>query len=75
MGTDADNVRDKVSKARQAKGSVNGRSKLTELEVIEIIKLHSTGASKTTLASEFGVSTRAIYSIVKGLNWKHLKTP
>jgi hypothetical protein len=36
IGTHNDNVQDKVNRGRQAKGTHNGRSKLTEPEVIDI---------------------------------------
>src|ERR1700733_6826073 len=35
-GTHADNVRDRVERDRSAKGTKNGRSKLTEIQVAEV---------------------------------------
>ncbi len=43
VGTNYDNVRDRQSKNRQAKGVTHGRHKLSEGDVREIKKLYATG--------------------------------
>ena len=71
LGTNADNVKDMIKKGRQAKGERNGRSKLTEEEVIMIRNLYATGDfTYNKLASLFPVCSRSIQSIVKEEYWK-----
>ena len=69
-GSHADNVADRVLKDRSAKGQSNGRAKLTEVQVIEILKSNLT---TNELAEKFGVTNGAISLIRKRKNWKHLK--
>lgn len=59
--------KDKVSKGRQAKGSKNGRAKLTENQVQEI--LESPHNSPQILAERFGVSVDTIRKIRNGQRW------
>lgn len=68
----AGNIQDKVNKNRQAKGEINGASKLSELEVLEILSLHSEGFSQKEIAIRFHTSKYAIWRIVSGNGWKHL---
>ncbi|EHM40206.1 HNH endonuclease [Hafnia alvei] len=82
-GTHAENVKDRDSRGRQAKGDEHGdvrgekcgRAKLKEHQVEEIKKrfhprCHKNGAR--ALAREFGVSHAAVSLIVNGINWSHL---
>ena len=76
LGTNADNVRDKVQKCRQAKpkGEESGRAKLTSEEV----KLMRAAADRLPhgggkfLARWFGVSDRTIKRIKRGKSWTHV---
>ncbi len=70
-GTQLDNIRDQVSKNRQAKGTRNGRSKLTEEDVRKIREYGFT-KSERKIAKEFGVTKGAIYPIRHKINWKHI---
>ena len=55
------------------KGERNGRSKLTDLEVLEIRRIHAeTGATCVSLAHTYSVSAVAISQIVRRVHWKHL---
>ena len=63
MGTQADNMRDKCYKQRQA-------SKLTEEQVKNI--RNNTVTKKTLLAKLYNVSVVTIYEIQKGITWKHI---
>lgn len=77
LGTNADNVADKVSKGRQAKGLGHGvpgarnkQAKLTPDRVLEAKELLANGnISQREVAQRFGVSQSAISLIVLGKNW------
>ena len=71
IGTHEDNVKDRCIRGRSAKGDKHGRSKLTEEQVLEIRNDNITSISK--LATEYGVSRKAIRSIKQYKNWSWLK--
>jgi hypothetical protein len=75
LGTKADNNADRESKGRgkQPKGAKNGRSKLTEADVLEIRRLLAAGETLSTLAANFGVDRSTISKIRRGDTWKHNK--
>ena len=56
---------------KRARGSRNGRARLTFEQVREILQSPKLGS---TLAVEFGVSRSTIYDIRQGRNWKHLRS-
>lgn len=72
IGTNSDNVADKVAKGRQSRlpGMRNGRAKLTEQEVVDIRA--SVGVTATSLARRYGVSIALISEILLGKSWAHL---
>lgn len=58
---------------QRPKGSRNGRSKLVESQVSEIIRRFAAGErNKAKLGREFGVTYGAISRCVNGSGWKHL---
>jgi hypothetical protein len=62
-----------VAKGRNARGERNGQSKLTEEKVLLILDRFSAGnVTKTSLATEFGVSASLIAQIVQRKAWKHV---
>jgi predicted XRE-type DNA-binding protein len=67
LGTNADNVRDAVSKRRHAYGERAARAKLTEQQVVEI---RSADGTQAEMAARFGVSRAAISDIRRGKRWK-----
>lgn len=75
LGTNLDNVNDKVSKGRQVKGEDCNLSVLTEKQVLEIRRRsrswHPIDGRKP-LAIEFGVEPSTIWKIVTRRTWKHL---
>jgi hypothetical protein len=86
LGTNADNVADKVKKGRCPTGDKNGMrkhpesakrgeaintAKLTEADVLAIRALAATTTQKQ-LASQFGVGQTAIQSILTRKSWKHI---
>lgn len=78
-GTNCDNVQDMCKKGRHATGVVvtvvgeqNGRSKLTDADVIDIRKLASDGVPTTEISERYNMSYVQIYNIVNGTYWNHL---
>ena len=69
LGTHDDNMADKVTKNRQAKGSGHGRAKLSESDVISIRNSPLMGVA---LAEKYGVSNSTISFIVNDQTWKHV---
>ena len=72
VGSHADNVRDKVSKDRQARGEKVNHAKLTEREVMKIKRLIKEGIRITDIASRFDVGITTISEIKAGRTWKHI---
>lgn len=76
LGTNLDNIADKVSKGRQRNapkiGEDNHYAKLTEVDVLEIRRLLAAGALGKDLAAQFDVDTTTISSIRNADSWKHI---
>jgi hypothetical protein len=73
LGTQAENIQDKVSKGRQAKGSRMGHAKLNE-ESVRVIRSRLNPYRHgiyTELAKEFGVHRAIIARIDANKVWKH----
>lgn len=73
LGTNAENMKDKVNKGRHAFGEKAGHAKLTEEQVIEIKKRLAAGESVNSFEKEYPVSGRALRLIKNGTNWAHIK--
>ncbi len=72
LGTQLDNMRDKVSKGRGATGERNGQARLTTEQVLEIRRLYrrySHVHNINSLAKQFGVSDAAVQRVVTRTNW------
>ena len=71
IGTNRDNVNDRQRKGRHTpcRGTQNGKSKLSEAEVLQIRA--STG-SHAELSRQFGVTHQVIRAIRVGQIWRHL---
>jgi len=74
LGTNADNVADKVAKGRQAvvNGSRNGRAKLSEHDVSIVKMLLGLGVRQHRLVGLYGVSKHSISLIGCGKTWSHV---
>ncbi len=73
LGTQQDNVNDKIKKNRQPKGKSIGSSKLTSDNVLEIRRLYINGSyTFKKLGVLFNVDRKNISSIVYNKTWKHL---
>jgi hypothetical protein len=77
LGTNYDNVLDKIKKNRQCKGESLGKSILTEKQVIEIKKelLNSYNGQITFLSKKYNISSPAISDIKSGRSWSHIQIP
>ena len=74
LGTNLDNIKDKVSKRRATApaGSQSPNAKLTEDDVIDIRTVRAFGASYGALAKAYGVARCTIINIVLRRAWKHV---
>ena len=73
LGTNTDNVRDKVEKARQHRGERSPLSKLTEQQVMDIRARYATGTiMQKDLCAEYGVSPATMSQLLSGKLWRHL---
>ena len=77
LGTNKDNVTDKVNKGRHhtvsRPGSKNPQSKLTETDVIEIRRMLAHGGlTQRWMAKLYKVHFSTINSIAKGNKWRHV---
>lgn len=70
-GSYQDNANDRVRRGRQLRGSLHGRAKVTDAEVLEMRRL-ANGHTIASLARQFHLSESATRSIIKGENWKHI---
>ena len=66
LGTDADNVRDKIAKGRQCKGETHGMSILS---LKDIYFIRASTDSQTKLGKQFNVSQQHISRIKLGICW------
>lgn len=69
VGTQADNMRDKVERNRQARGSKHGCAKLTEDIARQIVFARNAGIGTKELSETYGVSTTTIKQIISGKKW------
>lgn len=53
-------------------GEEHGQSKLTELDVLEIRRLASTGMLQAKIAKRFAVNRRQVNNVVRRKYWKHI---
>lgn len=73
LGTNRDNNIDKVSKNRQPQGTRTNKAKLTE-EIVSNIKPELiSGIYYKVLSKKYNIGNNAIYNIMKGKTWKHVK--
>jgi hypothetical protein len=75
LGTQTDNMADKVARNRQLRGDAIPHSKLTEDDVRrarELWRPGEHGYGSHSLAVMFGVSQVTMYDALVGRNWKHV---
>jgi hypothetical protein len=69
----AANVADAIAHGTFARGSRNGRARLTEADVVGIRSRLAAGATHRAVAREFGISHPRVTSISTGKAWAHVK--
>lgn len=69
LGTNQDNSDDMVQKGRSLTGSKNPDAKLTEKQVVTILKRFKAGELRSNLAREYNVSWTTIDYLIKGKSW------
>lgn len=77
IGDHKDNSNDKHRRHRDSprKGELNGRSKLSNDQIIEIRNRYKRKSEKDNaveIAKDYGVTSSMIYFVVKNLNWRHV---
>lgn len=79
LGTQLDNINDRCKKGRSSHGEKHGlkirgdknyRSKLTEKEVVEILR--NTSLNQTELSIKYNTTVKHINGIINGRSWKHV---
>lgn len=73
IGTDKDNAHDRNKKMRHAYGERNPNSKLTNVNVRQILDLRAAGKTTYEIAGIFGVSRPVVGLIVNNKAWKHVE--
>ena len=69
LGTTFDNSKDMVQKGRSARGSLQGNSKLSETDVVDIKRRIKAGESNSSIGQLYSVSPVTISGIRIGKNW------
>ena len=73
VGSNSENVQDKVSRGRQQKGEEFPQSKLTEDAVRHIRRRYAQGGiSQRALGEEYGVSAQTVSNVIRRKKWKHV---
>ena len=74
LGTNIDNMKDMTNKNRQAKGSNNGNSKLTENNVEEMLINILNGYFRSTkeIINHYNIKSFMIHSILRSEYWTHV---
>lgn len=72
LGSQKENMKDKIDLDRQAKGSKNGNSKLTEKQVKEIKILLEKGLTCAQIGKQYEVSGTTILNIKTLRQWRHI---
>ena len=89
LGTNSDNIADRVAKGRSAKGDAHwshrmphrkargeaaGNVKLTEKDVAAIRSMLSAGVFQRVIAAQYGISRATVSKIKGGKLWRHSLT-
>ena len=73
LGSPKDNMTDMYQKNRDRNTGIKSVvSKLTEENVLEILKMRKNGDTLEKIAKKFNVTKQTIFSIVHKDNWKHI---
>lgn len=72
VGTNADNMADKVAKGRSALGERAGSARFSEADVRRMRQLRDQGWTLRAIGAEFDVQSSHVHSIVTRQKWKHV---
>jgi hypothetical protein len=72
LGTDMDNVVDRLVKRRQPRGYRNAAAKIVEADVVLIRTLFAFGAMRSAIAAHFGITPQHTSEIINGRKWRHV---
>lgn len=72
LGTNKENMRDKVLKGRQANGEKNGNSRMKEEEILQIRKLYLSGVSMKEISKKFNSNVSQVHKIIRRKLWGHI---
>jgi hypothetical protein len=72
VGTHQQNVVDRQTRGRQAKGERLGKSTLTPTDIKEIRRLWANGLNQTEIAHRFKVNQTNISAICRRTIWRHV---
>lgn len=73
IGSQRDNMDDKVRKGRQRRGQCHCLAKLTEVDVQSIRRRYAASSiTQQALADEFGITQSNVSMIVNGVTWSNL---
>jgi HNH endonuclease len=72
LGTNADNIADKLNKDRQQRGEENGQAKLTPEQVLDIRRRYAEGESDSKIGKSLGVDRESVRRAAIGIYWRHL---
>ena len=70
LGTRKDNMVDKVSKDRQARGEKAGNVKLNSEKVVKVREMYSYGYLQQEIADSFGITNQTVSAICAKKTWK-----
>jgi hypothetical protein len=69
------NARDRITHGTQVRGTLHGRSKLTEEIVAEARRLNKSGIGSDRLSVRYGVSRPTMWDAISGKTWTHVVQP
>ncbi|MBK9496899.1 MAG: HNH endonuclease [Xanthomonadales bacterium] len=72
LGTDWDNVRDRVAKGRTAQGETHYRAKLTNAQIMSMRAMAKGGATQRKLAAKFDVTQSYVSRVIRGVRRKDI---
>jgi hypothetical protein len=72
LGTNADNIADKVAKQRQTRGEKHRNTHLTDCQIKEIRLACESGERQASVGRRFGISQSTVSSIFLRTTWRHV---
>lgn len=72
LGTNQDNIRDRVKKGRSRRGQNHPRSVLKRADVVEARAMYLGGMSTSKIGERFGVDAETAGNAISGRSWSHV---